>query len=326
MKLADILSRADGHGLVSIRPMRPEDMEEVREVGQIAWSDMVMHDIGRKFRYPKRSPRMIEAYLAMEPEGCLVAEQGGKIIGSAFCHVWGKVGWIGPLEVLPDHQGSGVGKALLRACERHLEQRGCQVIGLETLSHIPKHLHLYLSSGYSPHSTVLIMEKMIDHEGAMTDEVEEVTVSSLPDVLPELVRLSALMEPSLNLSREAKTIVERHMGNVYINRRDGEVVGAAFLHTYQRGEEAAFSSIKAVLVDPRRADAASIYDSLLERCEGASLMMGKKRILIRFPVRDPVLYKHMLKRSYQLKGANIRMVKRGQYEERGTYHVASWAG
>ena len=112
MKLADILSRADGHGLVSIRPMRPEDMEEVREVGQIAWSDMVMHDIGRKFRYPKRSPKIIEAYLAMEPEGCLVAEQGGKIIGSAFCHVWGKVGWIGPLEVLPDHQGSGVGKAL----------------------------------------------------------------------------------------------------------------------------------------------------------------------------------------------------------------------
>ena len=46
---------------MTIRPMRPEDVENVREVGQIAWSDLAMQDIGRRFRYPKRSEKLIHS-------------------------------------------------------------------------------------------------------------------------------------------------------------------------------------------------------------------------------------------------------------------------
>jgi len=320
----NILSKNDRE--VTVRPLRKEDIEAVREVGQIAWSDLAMHDIGRKFRYPKRSEKIIEAYLAMEPEGCLVAELGGRIIGSAFCHVWGHVGWIGPLEVLPDRQDSGVGKMLLAECERYLRRRGCTVLGLETMSHLPKHLHFYLSSGYSPCSLVLIMEKMVRHEEAPAGEVEEVTSETLAAALQDIARLSATLEPSLDLSGEARSVVERRLGNVYLARRDGEVAGVAILHTYQRGEEASYSSIKAAVVDPERADAPQVFDSLLAHCERTSLAMGKSRVLVRFSAASPVLYGHMLSRSYLLKGANVRMVKDGGYDERGDYHIASWAG
>jgi hypothetical protein len=65
-----------------IRPMTIKDIEEVQEVGQLAWSDLAMHDLGRRFKYPKRSERIIDAYIWKDPAGCLVAEEKGKIIGS----------------------------------------------------------------------------------------------------------------------------------------------------------------------------------------------------------------------------------------------------
>ncbi len=309
-----------------VRPMTPDDVEAVREVGQIAWSDLAMHDIGRKFRYPKRSEKIIDAYMWMEPQGCLVAEDDGKIIGSAFCHVWGRVGWIGPLEVLPTHQDAGVGKTLLRDCERYLEGRGCKVLGLETMSHIPKHIHFYMSSGYTPGALTLIVEKILRHEQEAAEDIIDVSVPDLGAALPEVSRLSSTISPLLDYSLECETIVRRRLGNALMVREGDRVVGLALLHTYQRGEEANYSSIKALLVDPAADDPLVHFDALLRKCEAISLDQGKGRLLTRFSGECPPLYNAMLERAYTLKGANVRMVKNGPYCERGVYHITSWAG
>ena len=321
-----IFARLSRGRSVAIRPMRADDLERVREVGQIAWSDLAMQDIGRRFRYPKRSEKLISSYMATEPGGCLVAERDGTIVGSAFCHVWGGIGWIGPLEVLPDEQNTGVGKALLSACERHLEERGCEVIGLETMSHLSKNLHFYLSSGYAPTSVVLIMEKVMRDDAVHPHFVEEVTAATLPSVLEDITRLGQELAPSLDHAVEARMAVERRMGSVFVSRRDGAVAGFAILHTYQKDEEARYSSIKVLIVDPDRGDQKEVFDALLDRCEQASASAGKDHVLARLSAMSPELYQHMLSRSYLLKGANVRMVKKGKYEERGIYHITSWAG
>jgi len=312
-------------GEMTIRPMRPEDVENVREVGQIAWSDLAMQDIGRRFRYPKRSEKLIHSYMTTEPEGCLVAELDGKIVGSAFCHVWGGVGWIGPLEVHPNHQNAGVGRALLSACERYLEGRGCQVIGLETMAHMPKHVHFYLSSGYTPTTVVLILEKVVRGSEVPTHFVEEVPASKLPSVLGTIADLSRRLSPSLDLTVEARKAVEGRLGSLFVAKREGAVIGFAVLHTYQKDEEARFSSIKALVTDPELDDK-DVFDALLERCEQASLSAGKDHVLLRLSAGSPQLYLHLLGRGYSLRAVNVRMVKKGVYEERGTHHVTSWAG
>lgn len=308
-----------------LRPMTHEDIETVRDVGQVAWSDLAMHDIGRKFRYPKRSEKIIDAYIAKDPEGCIVAERDGKIIGSAFSHTWGKVGWIGPLEVLPSHQGSGVGKALLRGCEMYLERSGCQVIGLETMAHLPKQLHFYMSSGYTPKNLTMIMEKVLRRE-AEPEGVEEARSQDMDSIVKGIAKLSARVNPLLDYSLEAKVIVEKRLGNVFLSREGDQLVGAALLHTYQRGEEAPYSSIKAVVVDPQVPNGEDIFHRLMERCEQTSLTMGKNRLLARFSTDHPVLYPTMIQRDFSLKGANVRMVRNGQYRESGSYHISSWAG
>lgn len=312
--------------MTKIRPMTAEDVESVRDVGQIAWSDLAMHDIGRKFKYPRRSDRIIDAYMWTDPGGCLVADEDGKVVGSAFCHTLGKVGWIGPLEVLPSHQDHGIGKALLASCESHLVERDCQVIGLETMAHLPKHLHFYMSSGYRPGQMTLIMEKILHHEPDPPTAVEEMGPSTSTKDLQEITRLSGMINPQLDYSSEVRTILEKHLGSIYTIRAGEELQGFALLHTYQRGEEASYSSVKALVVDPLAEEPQRIFEALMTRCERTSLEQGKNRLLTRFAAGDLRLYNTMIARAYVLKGANIRMVKRGDYDERGGFNITSWAG
>jgi ribosomal protein S18 acetylase RimI-like enzyme len=309
-----------------LRPMTSKDIEMVREVGQIAWSDLAMHDIGRRFKYPKRSEKIVEAYLWSDPRGCIVAEEDGKLVGSAFCHTWGKVGWVGPLEVLPTHQDHGIGKMLLRECEVHLEQRGCSVIGLETMAHLPKHLHFYMSSGYRPGATTLIMEKILRQEGEATGRAEELTLADLEGGLAAVSALSGKVNPQLDYSIEVETILRKELGHVYVIRNGADIEGLALLHTYQRGDEASYSSVKALLVDPHSPQPSQSFSQLMNRCENESLEQGKNRLLTRFPAGDLRLYELMLGRAYLLKGANIRMIKKGEYSDRGSYNIVSWAG
>jgi GNAT superfamily N-acetyltransferase len=311
---------------VVIRRMMAEDVEDVREVGQLAWSDLAMHDVGRRFKYPKRSEKIIAAYLWKDPLGCIVAEEKGKIIGSAVCHVCGKVGWTGPLEVLPSYQDHGIGRRLLNACEARMIERGCAVIGLETLSHLPKNMHFYLSSGYRPDKTVLIMEKVLGHEDESVEHVHELTMASLDLGLKKISQLSQLVHPHLDHSLDAEAILRKELGHVYLLEDGDRTLGCALLHTYQRGEESAYSSVKAVLIDPAAPDPSTVLNHLLARCEMGSLEEGKEKTITRFAVGDPQLYQCLLSRTYLLKGVNLRLIKKGDYNERGKWSITSWAG
>ncbi len=319
-------------GLI-VRPIVPEDIENLRFVGQEAWSDLASRDIGRKVKYPMRPRQIMEGYIQKEPMGCLVAEKEGEIIGAAYSHVWGTVGWVGPFEVLPEHQNVGVGGALLEECERYLRRRGANVIGLETMSHIPKNLHFYLSHGYSSAALTLITDKVLaaggqdDSGGAVeTQGIREASAEDREEVSAALRKIGSSLCPGLDCSCEFDILVEKNLGTAFVWEDKGRLDGVALLHTYQKSDDASYSSVKLLVIDPRSERASSGFLALLRRCEDRSSSLSKRRIYARFPVSGSDLYGTMVKLSYQIKGANIRFVKGSEYREKGVYNLTSWAG
>ncbi|MEM0449942.1 MAG: hypothetical protein QW520_09005, partial [Methanomassiliicoccales archaeon] len=85
-----------------IRVMSYSDLSKAQEIAQETWSDMASRELGKKIKLPIRPRRLLEAYLKQEPHGCFVVEYERDIIGAAYCHTWGKIGWIGPFEILPE--------------------------------------------------------------------------------------------------------------------------------------------------------------------------------------------------------------------------------
>jgi ribosomal protein S18 acetylase RimI-like enzyme len=69
--------------------------------------------------------------LALEPEGCFVAEWGGAPAGTATTCVLGSVGWVALVLVDPACRRRGVGRALLERTLAFLDGRGISSVRLD---------------------------------------------------------------------------------------------------------------------------------------------------------------------------------------------------
>ena len=317
-----------GSDPISIRPMREEDIPDSRRVGQEAWSDLVSRDIGRKIRYPIRPRRIVETYMWKEPRGCLIAHEGERLVGTAFSHIWGKVGWVGPIEILPDSQNRGIGKRLLESCEEYLRDGGCQVIGVETMPNVTKNIHFYLTQGYTPRQLTLITEKPVrlSKQMEIPSRIRELEANELENILPRMRELSEQVNPLLDLSIEFKALFKKNLGQCFIWDNGKEILGAALLHSYHRTGDSNFCSIRTVLVDGNASDPWGIFSDLIRGCENKGIELGKKRMYTRFSGENPKMYGTMVKCGFRLANSNIRVLKDGDYQERTDYHVSSWAG
>ncbi len=85
--------------------------------------------------------------LALEPHGCLIAEDGGQPVGMATTIAYGKLGWIGNLIVKRDCRGQGYGRTLLQRAIAHLFDCGVRTVGLDAT---PETVELYKSVGFWP--------------------------------------------------------------------------------------------------------------------------------------------------------------------------------
>jgi GNAT superfamily N-acetyltransferase len=71
-------------------------------------------------------------FLALEPEGCFLAEWNGAPAGTATTTVYGpQLAWIGMVLVHPDHRRRGIGRALLEWCIGHVRERGVRCVKLD---------------------------------------------------------------------------------------------------------------------------------------------------------------------------------------------------
>ncbi|MGD1060058.1 MAG: GNAT family N-acetyltransferase [Methanomassiliicoccales archaeon] len=309
---------------VVVRPMRLAEIDAVREVGQKTWSDVASRDVGHKVRYPIRPREIIEAYMWKEPKGCLVAEKDGQVVGSAFCHVWGKIGWVGPFEVLPEMQNLGVGTRLMLESERFLTSRGCSAMGLETMPYLVRNLHFYLRLGYSPAETTFIMEKnRLEARSASSDS--EIDGGALEDILPQITSLSARLCKGLDYAGEFEMTVRKGLGRCLVLKKGKVLAAAAIVHSYYPPEETDHSILRLLMVDPRRKDGEAVFREALAAAEGASAGSGRTRLFTRFSSGHSRLYPLLLSAGYRMDGANLRLVK-GEWKENDALHVSAWAG
>lgn len=311
---------------VMVRPMAHEDVAKVQEVGAAAWSDLATKELGRKVNYPARPRRIIEAYMWKEPEGCLVAEHDDKIIGVAYSHVWGEVGWLGPFEVLPDVQDRGVGSALLSSCDDFLERRGCKVLGLETMSNQAKNVHFYMRAGYRVVGSSLIMERKLTSEVEKAPRQEPSSANEVISALGDISELSRKGHPMVDYAREIEMAARHELGPVFLWREGSKLNGMAVAHSFFPPGVSDHVSLRLLLIDPRSKGQKRAFAHLVAGCEAWAFEHGRRRVFIRFPAENIGLYRELHASGYNLAAANLRLARGTAYNERGRYHLASWAG
>jgi ribosomal protein S18 acetylase RimI-like enzyme len=97
-----------------IRDMDDEDVEQVIAVWHRAGVARPWNDPAKDIAFARRNPHST----------ILVAAAEGEIVATAMVGEDGHRGWVYYLAVVPERQGSGLGRMMMAAAERWLAERG----------------------------------------------------------------------------------------------------------------------------------------------------------------------------------------------------------
>jgi ribosomal protein S18 acetylase RimI-like enzyme len=127
---------------MQIRPFQDDDEDRVIEL----WSRC---GLLRPWNDPHKD---IERKRKVQRELFLIGAIDDKVVGSVMVGYDGHRGWINYLAVDPEHQRTGLGRALMDAAERGLRKLGCPKINLQIRRDNLEAIAFYERIGYAEDS------------------------------------------------------------------------------------------------------------------------------------------------------------------------------
>lgn len=139
---------------IQIRPFQLSDEDGVvtlwRQCNLVRPTNDPHKDIRRKLR--------------VRPDLFLVGMVDGKIVASVMAGYEGHRGWLNYVAVAPEHQRSGIGRAIMDEAERLLRAEHCPKINLQVRTSNQGALEFYRCPGYAV-DDVVSMGKRLEHDG-----------------------------------------------------------------------------------------------------------------------------------------------------------------
>jgi GNAT superfamily N-acetyltransferase len=141
---------------VLLRPIEPGDAEACARILFEAFAGIHdAHRFPRDFPTLEAAEGLTGAFIAHPSIWGVVAESGGRIVGSNFLDERGPIRGVGPITVAPDAQAHGVGRRLMEA----VLERGAGAAGIRLLQDAfnTRSLALYASLGFEVREPVVVI-------------------------------------------------------------------------------------------------------------------------------------------------------------------------
>ncbi len=120
------------------------DVEPLNRLFTDAFTDRYARDGLSGVRVPPLTPAVWRYAIEDAAEGAMLwRDSDGQLAAFNMVHQSGTEGWMGPIAVRPDRQGSGVGRGIVQAGIELLRSRGATTIGLETMPRTTDNIGFY---------------------------------------------------------------------------------------------------------------------------------------------------------------------------------------
>lgn len=266
-------------------------------------------------RVPQLNPAIWRYAIEDARDGALLwRDERGEIAAFNMVHASGSEGWMGPLAVRTDRQGSGQGKEIVREGVELLRHRDAAVIGLETMPRTMDNIGFYSGLGFIPaHLTVtLTLDGVFAAKPAPL--VSRLDASSRDEVLQECRDLLARLQPGFDYTREIELTDELAVGETVLLRERGRLVGFALCHTAPLVEGRSreeLRALKLVLADTAPELVDGMVAALCDLCRRS----GTRRVAIRVQSEYGDVYHQLIGRGGRVRWTDLRMSLDG-YRER----------
>jgi len=319
VSIATIIGKIEALPMSSvIRTAEDADIPKIVELQAIVWQDHFFRERNMQVPMMRRTTRNMTYYLAKEPRGCFLAVENGKIVGTIASHVWGSVGWFGPLEVDPRYQDKGIGKALVMRSVDYLRARNCITVGCETMAGSPRNIAFYHRLGFRSKGLSHVLYKILSPnapELALPDGIRP-----LDGDLSACRKLWNCILPGLDYSVELASLKAHDLGSAYAIGSENEP-GHAIVHTHEMFEESPNAVLKLLV-----AKDTGQSKSLLEACETSAMLTGKTGMFIRSYDVTPPAITWFYANGYRQQGVSVRLILEGPDESGDINHISCWSG
>lgn len=309
--------------LIKIRRVRKGDLAKVREVIEQAFGDLFERQMGSRPRQVFGGAQYVHHRWLMEPWGCFVAEEGeGKLVGAALAVMWGTLGLVGPVAVLPHYQNQRIGQQLLAACDGFFEENHSTLQGLATYPHSPRHLMFYQKLGYRPQYLVAITAKPLDRREAVPalrparPPLGIVRFSSLEEArkkaaLAKFRRITGAVLRGMDVAKEIEIVDGLALGDTLMLERGRDLIGFALYHV-PGVSEAPYGAVyvKFLTLAPAHRRPEHLQ-ALLGAVEDVALGIQAQRVVAPVSTGRWTAYQSLLDRGYRIDFTMVRM-KRGK--------------
>lgn len=286
-----------------IRPMVEADLPEVEKIFRLALGSFVGLPRPEEFSGDASIPR---CRFLTHPQGTLVCEREGEIVGSNFLSSWGSFGLFGPLSVKPGLQNQGAGKALLERTLPLFAECGIRQKGIFTFPHSAKHLALYARYGFFPQTLNLVLAR--DLKGQPPPLTPPELLASLPpSERGEAIALCRLLceriYPGLDLSREIESVERHGWGDTILLREGSALKGFALCHR-GAGTEAGSGVL---YVKFGAADGPESFAALLQRVFQLAALKGTVKVVTGVNLSREGVYRTLMGRGFRIEVIGVAM-------------------
>jgi len=315
-----------------LREMRLSDLPGVNRVLSKAFTSARLEEGYKNAFVPACHISFLEMYLSSFPRGCFVAEHKNNLIGYVFARLWGRVGWIGPVSVIPAHQGKKLGHELMHAAVHALQEAGAKVIGLETAPRNYRNLGFYSKLGFRPEKLTLDIIKRVPPAAkeALPSHFEVAFYSSAEPaararLLAAAESLARENDPHLTLREEIERIDQFKYGDTMLVFEDHKPVACVLGHTetYFDEEPARYLKVLLMLLKPEWRELPGHLVALLSAWANRKSL---DTVCVRVPLRYHRAYRKLLALGFRIFHAEMRMTLRGHHEvaDPKRFYLSKW--
>lgn len=281
------------------------DISALNSVFSEAFTDRYRRDGLIGVRVPHLNPAVWRFALADAEGGAMAWRDGrGSIVAFNIAHRSGIEGWMGPLAVHPDHQGSGLGKAVVSAGVDWLRKRGARVIGLETMPRTMDNIGFYSSLGFTPGrlTVTFTLEGVRGRQHAVL--FSSLDPDRRQDAIASCTALLAECAPGYDYSREIALTDSHGLGETLLLENGKDLRAFAICHGIPLVQGRVREEIRVLkLVARTAADVDELVTQLCTYTRGISA----RRVAVRIQSEYDEVYRALIQRGARVRWTDLRM-------------------
>ena len=295
-------------------PARVEEIGALNVVFSDAFTERYRRDGMVGVRVPNLNPQVWRYAIEDSADGAMVwRDARGEIAAFNMVHRSGVEGWMGPLAVRTEYQGTGLGKEVVERGIAWLAREGAKVIGLETMPRTMDNIGFYSALGFLPSrlTITLTLDAAISDRPPML--LSRLRAHEHEDAIEQCRTLVDRLIPGYDFTREIVLTEQLGLGDTVLFRSSGRLVGYALCHT-------------APLVEGRAREETRVLKMVLERTEDLAPTLGvladfarrsgTRRIAFRVQTEYADAYQQIIAAGGRVRWTDLRMTLAGHEERR----------